>query len=146
MYLLFFAGVGSTSQYCVSMKNGPEPIYSPRSMYAKSPPLTRANLNRSQSVYAKTPPAALVARTGGGPPLLPAQSLYPGMVCRTSMYNMPRPVQPNMYNVAPIRQHQQQQQQEPIYGRQQSSPAEESSYGSYKHNKPTREYHHSPNY
>ncbi|KAL1123072.1 hypothetical protein AAG570_002160 [Ranatra chinensis] len=54
-----------------------------KSLYCKSPPLTRANLNRSQSVYTKTP--------GGGPPMLhrpepgmprpgplvPAQSLYP---------------------------------------------------------------------
>ncbi|XP_039294816.1 neurogenic protein big brain [Nilaparvata lugens] len=52
-----------------------------KSLYAKSPPLTRANLNRSQSVYTKSsgcPPMA--NRDGPLPhpgPLVPAQSLYP---------------------------------------------------------------------
>jgi hypothetical protein len=113
-------------------------------MYAKSPPLTRANLNRSQSVYAKSPPATLLTRAGVvPPPLTPAQSLYPGMVCRTSVYNMPRPTQPSIYGVRPPQTH-----QEPIYGqRQQSaSPAEESSYGSFKHStKSSRDYPMSPN-
>lgn len=48
-----------------------------RSMYCKSPPLTRANLNRSQSVYAKSNTAInreFMPRAG---PLVPAQSLYP---------------------------------------------------------------------
>lgn len=51
-----------------------------RSLYnakidTKSPPLTRANLNRSQSVYSKTQsPRELLPRPG---PLVPAQSLYP---------------------------------------------------------------------
>lgn len=58
-----------------------EGIYSgTRSLYnakieTKSPPLTRANLNRSQSVYSKTQsPRELLPRPG---PLVPAQSLYP---------------------------------------------------------------------
>lgn len=55
-----------------------EPIYGgTRSMYCKSPPLTRANLNRSQSVYTKSNTAInreFIPRAG---PLVPAQSLYP---------------------------------------------------------------------
>lgn len=55
-----------------------EPIYGgTRSMYCKSPALTRANLNRSQSVYAKSNTALnreVLPRAG---PLVPAQSLYP---------------------------------------------------------------------
>ncbi|KAJ9583748.1 hypothetical protein L9F63_021911 [Diploptera punctata] len=38
------------------------------------PPLTRANLNRSQSVYSKVPAGPVLPRPG---PLVPAQSLYP---------------------------------------------------------------------
>lgn len=48
-----------------------------KSLYCKSPPLTRANLNRSQSVYAKSNTAMnreTIPRPG---PLVPAQSLYP---------------------------------------------------------------------
>ncbi|XP_034938556.1 neurogenic protein big brain [Chelonus insularis] len=47
-----------------------------KSLYCKSPPLTRANLNRSQSVYAKStsPREAFVIPKPG--PLVPAQSLY----------------------------------------------------------------------
>lgn len=54
-----------------------------KSLYCKSPPLTRANLNRSQSVYTKssgTGPMLHRAENGNGPrpgPLVPAQSLYP---------------------------------------------------------------------
>lgn len=61
-----------------------EPIYGgTRSMYCKSPPLTRANLNRSQSVYAKSNTAInreFMPRAG---PLVPAQSLYPLRVSST---------------------------------------------------------------
>jgi hypothetical protein len=115
-------------------------------MYTKSPPLTRANLNRSQSVYAKSPPTSMLSRSGAvvPPQMTPAQSLYPGMVCRTSVYNMPRPVQPSaIYGVRPPQTH----HQEPIYGQRQhsASPAEESSYGSFKHSsKSSRDYPHSP--
>ncbi|XP_057334205.1 neurogenic protein big brain-like [Microplitis mediator] len=48
-----------------------------KSLYCKSPPLTRANLNRSQSVYAKStssPRDGFVIPKPG--PLVPAQSLY----------------------------------------------------------------------
>ncbi|XP_076474310.1 MIP channel family protein big brain isoform X2 [Bombus vancouverensis nearcticus] len=49
-----------------------------KSLYCKSPPLTRANLNRSQSVYAKstsgTRDGLMIPKPG---PLAPAQSLYP---------------------------------------------------------------------
>lgn len=55
-----------------------EPLYGgTRSLYCRSPPLTRGNLNRSQSVYAKSNTAInrdLLPRPG---PLVPAQSLYP---------------------------------------------------------------------
>ncbi|XP_053673100.1 neurogenic protein big brain [Anopheles nili] len=77
---------GSQQRYCQSIYTAEptskveriEPIYGgTKSMYCKSPPLTRANLNRSQSVYAKSNTALnrdLPARSG---PLVPAQSLYP---------------------------------------------------------------------
>lgn len=51
-----------------------------RSLYCRSPPLTRANLHRSQSVYSKPPRAAGAAGPTALPPpgpLLPARSLYP---------------------------------------------------------------------
>ncbi|BES92491.1 Major intrinsic protein [Nesidiocoris tenuis] len=59
-----------------------EPLYGgTKSMYCKSPPLTRANLNRSQSVYSKSTGPPMLHRTENGPPrpgpLVPAQSLYP---------------------------------------------------------------------
>lgn len=55
-----------------------EPIYGgTRSMYCKSPPLTRANLNRSQSVYTKSNTAINREFLPRGGPLVPAQSLYP---------------------------------------------------------------------
>lgn len=76
-------GTEQTQQqgYCQTYSNGPkvEPIYGgTRSLYCKSPPLTRANLHRSQSVYAKSNTTINrdtgVLRAG---PLVPAQSLYP---------------------------------------------------------------------
>lgn len=45
-----------------------------KSLYCKSPPLTRANLNRSQSVYTKSNSRDALPKPG---PLVPAQSLYP---------------------------------------------------------------------
>ncbi|XP_018792524.1 PREDICTED: neurogenic protein big brain [Bactrocera latifrons] len=55
----------------------PEPLYGgTRSLYCRSPTLTRTNLNRSQSVYTKSNTAInreIVPRPG---PLVPAQSLY----------------------------------------------------------------------
>ncbi|XP_065199544.1 neurogenic protein big brain-like [Planococcus citri] len=80
-----------------------------RSLYTRSPPLTRANLSRSQSVYTKTPPAHNYQREQPRPgPLYPAQSMYP----------MPSS------NANPISQnHQNQQRQgtENIYGTKTSS-------------------------
>ncbi|XP_043529348.1 neurogenic protein big brain isoform X2 [Frieseomelitta varia] len=55
-----------------------------KSLYCKSPPLTRANLNRSQSVYAKSTSGArdglMIPKPG---PLVPAQSLYPIRIGQT---------------------------------------------------------------
>ena len=77
--------VAQQSAYCQSLyTTGPpkfeqnEPLYGgTRSLYCKSPPLTRANLNRSQSVYAKSQ-TAINRDFGPRPgPLVPAQSLYP---------------------------------------------------------------------
>lgn len=51
-----------------------------RSLYCRSPPLTRANLHRSQSVYSKPPRATAAGANAQLPPpgpLLPARSLYP---------------------------------------------------------------------
>lgn len=77
---------GQSAGYCQNMySTAPppkfehnEPLYGgTRSMYCKSPPLTRANLNRSQSVYAKSQ-TAINRDFGPRPgPLVPAQSLYP---------------------------------------------------------------------
>lgn len=64
---------GSRSLYNAKVTDG---IYSgTKSMYTKSPSLTRASLNRSQSVYAKSQnPRDILPKPG---PLIPAQSLYP---------------------------------------------------------------------
>ncbi|EZA50845.1 Neurogenic protein big brain [Ooceraea biroi] len=59
-----------------------------KSLYCKSPPLTRANLNRSQSVYAKStsgPRDGLMIPKPG--PLVPAQSLYPIRLGQTGCQN-----------------------------------------------------------
>lgn len=89
-----------------------EPLYGgTRSMYCKSPPLTRANLNRSQSVYTKSQTA--INRDFGGSrpgPLVPAQSLYP-MRMPSSSGNGQNPHLQNQ-NV----QNQMQQRSESIYG------------------------------
>lgn len=89
-----------------------EPIYEgSRSLYTRSPPLTRANLSRSQSVYTKAATGPHVQprehiRPGG--PLYPAQSLYP-MIQSTP-------------NTNPINQNHQNQQR-------QSGPPGENIYG-----------------
>ncbi|EDS43622.1 aquaporin transporter [Culex quinquefasciatus] len=79
-----------------------------KSMYCKSPPLTRANLSRSQSVYTKSNTALnrgpdMSIRQG---PLVPAQSLYPLRV------NPPQSSHLQNQNV----QNQLQQRSESIYG------------------------------
>lgn len=79
-----------------------------RSLYTRSPPLTRANLSRSQSVYTKTPPAHNYQREQTRPgPLYPAQSLYP-------LPSNPNPISQNHQN-------QQRQGAENIYGTKTSS-------------------------
>lgn len=84
-----------------------EPLYGgTRSMYCKSPPLTRANLNRSQSVYAKSQ-TAINRDFGPRPgPLVPAQSLYPIRLSSTQNSHLQN------QNV----QNQMQQRSESIYG------------------------------
>lgn len=82
-----------------------------RSLYCKSPPLTRANLHRSQSVYAKSNTA--VNRDIGpirAGPLVPAQSLYPLRVAPTNQQQQNTHLQNQ--NV----QNQIQQRSESIYG------------------------------
>lgn len=84
-----------------------EPLYGgTRSMYCKSPPMPRANLNRSQSVYAKSNTAInrdIAPRAG---PLVPAQSLYPMRINQTQSSHLQN------QNV----QNQMQQRSESIYG------------------------------
>lgn len=83
-----------------------------RSMYCKSPPLTRANLNRSQSVYAKSQTAInrdLGGQSGGNGgngggaprpgPLVPAQSLYPLRVSGQNSHVQNQNVQNQMNQV-----------------------------------------------
>lgn len=76
-----------------------------KSLYCKSPPLTRANLNRSQSVYAKSNTAInrdILPRPG---PLVPAQSLYPMRLNQQQSHVQNQNVQNQM-----------QQRSESIYG------------------------------
>nr|XP_023029311.1 neurogenic protein big brain [Leptinotarsa decemlineata] len=78
-------GAGGGANYCGSLYSAPatklergESIYGgTKSLYCNSPPLTRANLNRSQSVYAKSNSGInkdLLPKPG---PLVPTQSMYP---------------------------------------------------------------------
>lgn len=84
-----------------------EPLYGgTRSMYCKSPPLTRANLNRSQSVYAKSNTAINRESLPRPGPLVPAQSLYPMRINQTQSSHLQN------QNV----QNQLQQRSESIYG------------------------------
>ncbi|XP_022172799.1 neurogenic protein big brain isoform X2 [Myzus persicae] len=99
----------------------PEPLYEgSRSLYTRSPVLTRANLSRSQSLYHSKsihnlPPRDYLPRPG---PLLPAQSLYPQTTTATTLCNdrtdrLDRQNQQNQQNQ--LRQH------EPTYGARNSS-------------------------
>lgn len=100
----------------------PEPLYEgSRSLYTRSPVLTRANLSRSQSLYHSKsthnlphnlPPRDYLPRPG---PLLPAQSLYPLTTTATTVCNdrADRPDRQNQQN--------QQRQYEPTYGARNSS-------------------------
>lgn len=100
-----------------------EPIYGgTRSMYCKSPPLTRANLNRSQSVYTKSNTAInreFAPRSG---PLVPAQSLYPLRVNAQNSHLQNQNVQNQM-----------QQRSESIYGIRSSMRHEQRQIQSQQH-------------
>jgi len=99
----------------------PEPLYEgSRSLYTRSPVLTRANLSRSQSLYHSKsihnlPPRDYLPRPG---PLLPVQSLYPqtttaSTICNDRTDRLDRQNQQNQQNQ--LRQH------EPTYGARNSS-------------------------
>ncbi|KAL1493153.1 hypothetical protein ABEB36_011265 [Hypothenemus hampei] len=77
-------GVETRSNYCASLFAAPptrlervESIYGGTKSLCRSPPLTRANLNRSQSVYTKSNTAINREHLPKPGPLVPAQSLYP---------------------------------------------------------------------
>lgn len=100
----------------------PEPLYEgSRSLYTRSPVLTRANLSRSQSLYHSKsthnlphnlPPRDYLPRPG---PLLPAQSLYP-LTTTTTTVCTDRTDRPDRQN-----QQNQQRQYEPTYSGRNSS-------------------------
>lgn len=94
LIVFFFSFISGPNNYCPSLASASlysappckldrvESLYGgTKSLYAKSPPLTRANLNRSQSVYTKVPSGPNGRNDSGLPPrpgpLVPAQSLYP---------------------------------------------------------------------
>ncbi|KFB39250.1 AGAP008767-PA-like protein [Anopheles sinensis] len=99
-----------------------EPIYgAAKSMFGKSPQMSRSNLNRSQSVYAKSNTAlnhpeipVTVAATATLRPgaLVPAQSLYPLRVSQQQHQHQHQHQQQQNQNV----QNQLQQRSESIYG------------------------------
>jgi len=98
----------------------PEPLYEgSRSLYTRSPVLTRANLSRSQSLYHSKsthnlPPRDYLPRPG---PLLPAQSLYPLTTAATTVCDRAdRTDRPDRQN-----QQNQQRQYEPTYSARTSS-------------------------
>ncbi|XP_050314081.1 neurogenic protein big brain isoform X2 [Anthonomus grandis grandis] len=77
-------GIESRGNYCPSLFGAPparldrvESIYGGTKSLCRSPPLTRANLNRSQSVYTKSNTAINRELLPNPGPLVPAQSLYP---------------------------------------------------------------------
>lgn len=76
-----------------------------KSLYCKSPPLTRANLNRSQSVYTKSNTAIHRENIPKPGPLVPAQSLYPMRLNQQQSHLQNQNVQNQM-----------QQRSESIYG------------------------------
>ncbi|XP_053672787.1 neurogenic protein big brain-like [Anopheles nili] len=97
-----------------------EPMYG-KSMLGKSPQMSRSNLNRSQSVYAKSNTAlhheipATVAATATLRPgvLVPAQSLYP---MRVSQQHQQQQQQPHVHTQNQNVQNQLHQRSESIYG------------------------------
>lgn len=121
IYFFLILGVGG---YCASVTSASlysapptklervESLYGgTKSLYCKSPPLTRANLNRSQSVYAKSNTAInrdIIPRPG---PLVPAQSLYPMRLNQQQSHVQNQNVQNQM-----------QQRSESVYGVRQIAP------------------------
>ncbi|XP_054742147.1 neurogenic protein big brain [Anastrepha obliqua] len=111
--------LSSGANYCQNLYTAPpltkfdqpEPLYGgTRSLYCRSPTLTRTNLNRSQSVYTKSNTAInreIVPRPG---PLVPAQSLYGMRMTQTQTQAQSSHLQNQ--NV----QNQLQQRSESIYG------------------------------
>ncbi|KAB0800545.1 hypothetical protein PPYR_06285 [Photinus pyralis] len=67
-----------------------------KSLYCKSPPLTRANLNRSQSVYTKSNNGATRDTLPRPGPLVPAQSLYPMRLSQQQNHTQNQNVQNQM--------------------------------------------------
>lgn len=101
-----------------------------KSLYCKSPPLTRANLNRSQSVYNKSTSAvnkdSSLPRPG---PLVPAQSLYP------MRFN-----QPTTHVLNQNVQNQMQQRSESIYGMRGVTPGTSTRSDNYASTRETDRY------
>ncbi|VVC28966.1 Aquaporin-like,Major intrinsic protein [Cinara cedri] len=115
----------------------PEPLYEgSRSLYTRSPVLTRANLSRSQSLYHSKsthnlPPRDYLPRPG---PLLPAQSLYPmTTTAGTTVCNADRADRPDRQN-----QQNQQRQYEPPYGTRNTPAVNASGHHNGVYSKTTR--------
>lgn len=121
-----------------------------KSLYCKSPPLTRANLNRSQSVYTKSNSGVnrdVIPKPG---PLVPAQSLYPMRLNQQSHVqnqNLQNQLQQRSESIYGVRdryenrtyrneENQKSGRPESMYGmvsrRGQSAQSDDSSYGSYQ--------------
>ncbi|KAI9576435.1 hypothetical protein GQX74_009492 [Glossina fuscipes] len=128
------SGKSNGGNYCQNLYTTPpllnkfeqsEPLYGgTRSMYCRSPTLMRTNLNRSQSVYAKSNTALnrdIVPRSG---PLVPAQSLYPlrlgfsqhraqsSHLQNQNVQNQLQQRSESVYAIRSLRQNQLQQQQQ----------------------------------
>ncbi|XP_025833716.1 neurogenic protein big brain [Agrilus planipennis] len=89
-----------------------------KSLYCKSPPLTRANLNRSQSVYTKSNSGSNKDTLPRSGPLVPAQSLYPIRLNQQQNHVQNQNVQNQL-----------QQRSESIYGIRGNSQRPEGAYG-----------------
>ncbi|XP_075151426.1 MIP channel family protein big brain [Haematobia irritans] len=114
---------GGNGNYCQNLYTAPpkfdqpqEPLYGgTRSMYCRSPTLTRTNLNRSQSVYAKSNTNInrdVLPRSG---PLVPAQSLYRMNVQQNQQQQQQQHQQSSHLQNQNV-QNQMQQRSESIYG------------------------------
>jgi hypothetical protein len=116
----------------------PEPLYEgSRSLFTRSPVLTRANLSRSQSLYHSKsthnlPPRDYLPRPG---PLLPAQSLYPMTTATTTTVCTDRIDRPDRQN-----QQNQQRQYEPTYSSRNASTVNASGIHNGKYLVPCTKY------